>query len=243
MTSKTTNVGRDVNWDGNFSYPGSDTLKNNYNIRDEGVLLIVEGPLADYAQSQLMEKNLKVKDFDISLLKTIHRKIFSDIYPWAGKVRDFDMAKEGTKFHDAVDLPNRIDYVFGELKKESYLKDRKGLGEMVKGLAVYHNSINEIHPFREGNGRSLKVFMTLLARYNDYDLNFKQITRNEQIHADIEAVVKGDLTQLALAYARIIEPLPRNRDYALVKLAPERTQNLNQDKSRTREQVVGSRSR
>ena len=71
------------------------------------------------------------------------------------------------------------------LKRESYLQglDKQKLAER---LAYYIGEINAIHPFREGNGRSQRMFIELLALHNGYKLDFAKISNEEMLEASMQ---------------------------------------------------------
>lgn len=71
--------------------------------------------------TQLGEKPLFGK-FDLKHLKNIHKYIFQDVYPFAGKLRDVDIAKNNTLFCKTLFVPNEASRIFNELKQESTLK-------------------------------------------------------------------------------------------------------------------------
>ena len=71
-----------------------------------------------------------------------------------------------------------------ELKSENYLINSNNTTER---LAYYLGDLNSIHPFREGNGRVQRLFITELARRTGYDLDFSNITPKEMIIASDEA--------------------------------------------------------
>ena len=113
--------------------------------------------------------------FDLAHLQEIHRRLFSDIYLWAGELRDVGITKGRTVFAS----PHRIQPEFRKLHKrildESFPNLNKA--EVAKKLAYYLGEINILHPFREGNGRVQREFLIQLAHKFGYQLHFNQITQ------------------------------------------------------------------
>lgn len=72
--------------------------------------------------------------------------------------------------------------VMDKLKKDNYLFGLS-IEETASKLAFYLGEINAIHPFREGNGRTQRMFIELLAAHNGYQLDFSQITSEEMLAA------------------------------------------------------------
>lgn len=95
---------------------------------------------------------------NLTELQEIHRKLFNKIYDWAGELRTVNIRKGSEEyFLDYSYLENGANFVFEELSKENYLQ---GLNreDLVKRLAYFYEQLNFIHPFREGNGRTQRVF-------------------------------------------------------------------------------------
>ena len=63
--------------------------------------------------------------------------------------------------------------------------------------------LNVLHPFREGNGRTIREFIRQLAYRNGYVLNLKNINPKEMLHACIRSVV--DTTQLENIISECLE--------------------------------------
>ena len=101
--------------------------------------------------------------FNSSELIAIHKKLFSDIFDHAGKIRDYNITKkewvlngETVVYGSASELKDTINYDISEEKKFDY----QGLStkEIIHHLAVFVSNLWQIHPFREGNTRTTAVF-------------------------------------------------------------------------------------
>ncbi len=126
-------------------------------------------------------------NFDYQHLKDIHNYIFKDVYTWAGKDR-FDIGLNGQflkgnqHFVPSNELPKYSNIIFNELKEQNFLKDCKDINSFAKCTANFMMELNTLHPFREGNGRTQRIFLNELAKNADYkmDLNlissFKMVT-------------------------------------------------------------------
>lgn len=166
--------------DNKYCYPDSDVLINKLDIRDLEKLHVFERKLTMLRLLELMDKPVSGK-FDFKYLQAIHQYIFQDIYDWAGKVRTVDIAK-GNMFCNVKFIDSQADEIFTKLKAEKYLA---GLDEetFVKRLAYYFSEINALHPFREGNGRSQREYIRLLALKNGYLIYFDRVTADEMLSA------------------------------------------------------------
>lgn len=163
-----------------YCYPGSCVLKNKLGIRDPEQLHKMEKRLTMLRILELLDKPMEGA-FDLKHLKSIHKHIFQDIYPWAGQIRKVDIAK-GTMFCNVRFIESQAEEIFGRLREEGFLRN---LPEQlfIRRLAFHFSEINALHPFREGNGRSQREFIRCLALRNGYVLNFTNTARNEMLEA------------------------------------------------------------
>lgn len=163
-----------------YCYSNSRVLKNKLDIHDFDELQVAERRLGKYREIELLNEPVKGR-FGFEHLKKIHKYLFQDIYDWAGEVRTVDIAK-GNLFCRCFAIEAEAECIFGELRKEKYLKDLPA-GEFAKRLAYYLAEINALHPFREGNGRTQREFIRQLAYQNNYFVSFAGIEKEDMIEA------------------------------------------------------------
>lgn len=132
----------------------------------------------------LAKKNAIRGSFDFSHLQKIHRFVFEDIYVWAGNPRHVNISK-GNQFCLAEHIQENADRLFSELHNESFLIGSSE--DVLKRLSYYLSEINVIHPFREGNGRTQRLFIEYLAGVAGYGLNFSLVAPQEMIVASAES--------------------------------------------------------
>ena len=154
-------------------YPGTNILVNKFDIRDEEKLNEIESVLSSARYAQ-WESAPQCASFDFCHYKAIHRFLFSDLYDWAGEVRTVNISKKGTRFTPADYIETQAELIFKRLKKLNYFK---GLphSEFVEEIVDFYCVTNSLHPFREGNGRTQRAFLTQLIRNADYDISFADI--------------------------------------------------------------------
>ena len=167
-----------------YCYKGTEVLKNNFNERDPRVLSQLERMYTGARIIDLLKKPLD-GNFDIAHLKKIHHYIFQDIYPWAGTIRTVNISKE-ILFCDAQYIEKELNKIFLQLKQEQYLKNCTDK-DIAKRAAYYLGEINAIHPFREGNGRTERIFISQLIRFNGYDIDFSDIDTDYLMFATIQS--------------------------------------------------------
>lgn len=144
-------------------------LINKLGIKNQKGLDNAETILLTDAYSHFFEllKNSKVK-FNLALLFEIHRYFLGHLYDWAGKVRAVNISKDDMFFVPVKFLDNALIEFSGILRRE-LLISTNDKSVLSKKLAIIHNEFNAIHPFREGNGRTIRLFLDLLAVNFGYD--------------------------------------------------------------------------
>ncbi len=181
----------------------SDILTNKLSITDAVELAIAEYRITDAQTGRLLADH-SFSIFDFPCLLNIHKKLFDDIYPFAGKVRTVNISKPDSPvpfcYVDFI-LPeaNRL---FSELATDQYLLNLPTEDFSTK-LAYYAAELNALHPFREGNGRTIRLFLVLLARNAGYLLDYSQASRGEILHADREAFA-GNMIPIQELYHKIV---------------------------------------
>ena len=169
-----------------YCYPGTDVLINKLNIKDNQLLSEAERKIV-LTKSYELRKNSKIGNFDLDHFLKIHEFLFEDIYPFAGKFRNENIAKGYFSFAEWQYIEPEIKRLFDKLKAENYLQGRSR-EELVKGLAYYLSELNVLHPFREGNGRTIREFIRELAFFNGYILDLQNTTSDELLKASVDSI-------------------------------------------------------
>ena len=151
-------------------YPDTTVLINKFNIRDEEKLNEVESVLASVRYAEWLNAP-KADSFNFEHYKAIHHFLFSDLYDWAGQIRTVNISKKGTKFTSSENIEEQATLIFKRLKNCNYFKGIDP-SEFVDEIVDFYCVTNALHPFREGNGRTQRVFLTQLIRNAGYDINF-----------------------------------------------------------------------
>ena len=165
-------------------YEGTTCLVNKLGIRDEKKLAEIEAGIT-FAKAVMLEETPIDDDFGFEHFKKIHDFLLCDLYEWAGQVRTVDISKKRTKFLDAASIESIGTKCFAKVK-EGYF-DNLPFDEFVKRIAEFYNDVNYIHPFREGNGRTQRIYFTQLIRHYGYDINFADVDTDELMIATIQA--------------------------------------------------------
>jgi cell filamentation protein len=147
--------------------------------------------------------------YDLVHLRAFHWTIFQDAYAWAGQLRTVLIVKAGASFC----LPHRIEStavdVFGRLAEAHHLRGRDRAG-FLDGLTALLADVNALHPFREGNGRTQRAFLSQLARDAGYRLRWEHVDRDANIDA-ARAAADGDLAPLRALLDPAVERVRQRR--------------------------------
>ncbi|WP_236718974.1 Fic/DOC family protein, partial [Campylobacter fetus] len=127
-------------------------------------------------QEKILAINPIKGNFDYQHLKDIHKKLFEDVYVFAGFDRA-DIGLQGTflkgnqHFVPGNEIKKYSQIIFKELQEKNLLKDCKDINSFSKGAANFMMELNALHPFREGNGRTQRIFINELAKNAGYKLD------------------------------------------------------------------------
>lgn len=145
----------------------------------------------------LLQKSPVPVTFDLIHLCSIHKRLFSRIYPFAGEIRKVEIAKSGKLFLPHSLITSVSAKTFMELRKENYLTGY-GRDKFCERLGYYFACINTIHPFREGNGRTQRILIDQLAAKSGYAINWPAISGFSIAEASAAALA-GDKAGRVLA--------------------------------------------
>ena len=156
-----------------YCIPGNAVLKNKAGITAQDLLDEYEG---DFTAIRLLEltQNPVEGSFDLNHLCKIHAYLFQDVYDWAGEVRSVDIIRGDSRFCNVRQIQSYANTVFGALVSEKYLVNLEPQF-FANRLAHYLSEINAIHPFREGNGRVQRLFISQLAEHAGYSLDYSAL--------------------------------------------------------------------
>lgn len=178
-----------------YCYKNSNVLVNKFNITNQNRLENVERRIVLNNLYEL-RSNQYIGEFDITHFTTIHKMLFEDIYPFAGLFRTENIAKDNFRFAEWNYIESELIRILSELKNEEYLKN-KDKKELSIRLAYYMSELNVLHPFREGNGRTIREFIRQLAFINGYILDFEKYEPKVILNAMIRSVFNtGDLEEI-----------------------------------------------
>jgi len=129
-------------------------LENKLNLTNESHLAREEEKISKMKAKELFEtgylNNLKAGTFEA--LSKIHTYLFNDIYFFAGKIRTQNIAKGNFRFVPILYINNALENI--EKMAQSNFDE----------IIEKYVEMNIIHPFREGNGRSTRIWLDLILK-------------------------------------------------------------------------------
>ncbi len=130
------------------------TLENKLGITSSAELATQEERLGKKRALELFESGMlhKLEAGTFKTLQTIHKQLFMDIYDFAGKVRSVNIAKGGFRFVPAMYLLDALIQI--ERMPQSTFDE----------IIEKYVEMNVAHPFREGNGRSTRIWLDLILK-------------------------------------------------------------------------------
>ncbi len=178
-----------------YCYPKSNVLINKLEIKDIDLLQKYEAKITAAKLLSLRQKGI-IGNFDIQHVKDIHFYLFEDIYPFAGKFRTENIGKGVFRFAEWQYIEPELTKLLKKLEAENYLSNLNK-NNMAQRLAYYMAELNVLHPFREGNGRTIREFIRELALKNDYILNLMNVDPAHFLDASIKSIVEtNDLSSI-----------------------------------------------
>jgi len=161
-------------------------LKNKLGISSQKELEDAETILLVDAYKFFLSKD-HYSNFDVEFLFYIHKYFLSTLYDWAGQKREVDISKGKMMFASVSHMNSSLKYL-DKILKENTLKRKDTKNNIASKIAVIHNEYNAIHPFREGNGRTIRLFLDLLV----LSIGYKMIDWSPKLKNDyIKACIFG----------------------------------------------------
>lgn len=167
-------------------------LENKLGITNEIELSKEEERITKRKALELFDLN-KINEFEVgtfSGLSKIHEYLFSDIYSFAGKIRKENIAKGNFRFASAMYLKE----VLSTIDK----MPQSNFDEIVKKYI----EMNIAHPFREGNGRSTRIWLDMILKKEmNKVVDWSKIEKEEYLLAMERSPIKDTEIKIVLEQA------------------------------------------
>jgi cell filamentation protein len=185
-----------------YTDPKNGVLRNRVNIDNEKLLTAFEGIKVSIRLEELYKSPIKIKDANTLLV--IHKYLFQDIYLWAGKLRKVEISKGGKQFFPTTHFSNAFIYIdtliveYRSINKEDKINIAGKLAEIL-------DTVNFLHPFREGNGRTQREFIRLLALEQGFTINLNPPDNADIYERYMSGTINANIEQLKVLIMELIE--------------------------------------
>jgi cell filamentation protein len=156
-------------------------LENKLNITDQIELAKAEEKISKQKAKQLFDSGdiRKVEAGKFVGLAFIHTYLFEDIYPFAGKIREVNIAKGNFRFAPLMYLETSLKHI--DAMPQSTFDE----------IIEKYVEMNVAHPFREGNGRATRIWLDLMLKKEIQQVvDWNRVDKEEYLSAMQRSVVK-----------------------------------------------------
>ena len=143
-----------------YLYPDSDVLKNLSDIHDMGMLKNMEADYTSFRLSEVVMDNTE-RQYNFEALCNMHYNIFQDVYEWAGKPRVINIEKAeivlgeiSVEYSDCFDIVKDAEQVLDEMNHYDW--QNASFENVVRKFSDYMAKLWRVHPYREGNTRTVE---------------------------------------------------------------------------------------
>ena len=156
-------------------------LENKLGITDSSELARQEEKISKKKALELFEKGLldSLEAGTFETLAKIHKYLFDDIYYFAGEIRNVNIAKGNFRFAPVMYLEQALEHI-DKMPQSTYEEIIKKYVEM-----------NAAHPFREGNGRSTRIWLDLILKKEiNKVVDWSKVDKNDYLLAMERSPIK-----------------------------------------------------
>ena len=216
-----------------YVYEDTNILINLANIKDQKELDNYETTLSRIAIVDILNKPIEINNVNDIFL--IHERLFKEVYSWAGKPRTINIYKEESVlsglsviYSDYKTINNDLNKIQKSIESINLIKLSKK--ELIHQIAVIIASIWQVHAFREGNTRTICLYLYFLMKKYDLKLNIdfigehSKFFRNALVLASIGEYSEYEHLEMILSDATSLKKIIDNekkyqtiRDYNLEK--------------------------
>lgn len=163
---------------------------NKLGIRSATELEAIERELTAERAEQGFPRSAHYRSYDG--FRTIHRHLFRDLYLWAGRERGYTTGRGSIPFAVPEHIGPWMRQQFDRLAQADYLVGLE-LREFSVSAAQYVNEINAAHPFIDGNGRTQRFWLRMLADNAGFVLTLRETDRRRWNEASRDACARTTL--------------------------------------------------
>lgn len=181
-------------------YPDTLCYVNYFNLKERKALKKAEAFFSSVRTAGLFSDPISANP-TFSFYERLHETLFADLYPSAGVLRDTDSSN--VSFCRASFIEKSAEDIFDRLSAENYLRDIGDRENFISELAYFYAEIEVLHPFRDGNLRTLMLFTLILIEGAGFETLWDQVESDRMLEASI-AAIDGDYQLLIDVFSAII---------------------------------------
>jgi len=177
-----------------YLMPSTDVLRTVAELADPMAVAIFERVVSADAEATLRRTSDRPRSLDLPHLNDIHERLFAQVYPFAGQLRYVDTQKPGQTGEPFLHhrwIETYTVAVVDQLRTEGNLAAHRDPGQWADHAAYYWAAMLHAHPYREGNGRSIRLWMEDLAAAAGHQLDWTLSSADRNTHVAV-AAAHGD---------------------------------------------------
>ena len=169
-----------------YTYKGTDVLKNKLGIKDEELLKEYETRIVAFKIATI-NTDVLPKEYTPERLRFIHKYLFEDIFYFAGEYRQENITKDNFIFSQYEYIEENIEKIFKNINIDEMRK--MSFNDFVKKISYIMTELNVLHPFREGNGRTIRELVREICFDCGYVIDWYEINHDDILSASKKAIV------------------------------------------------------
>ena len=171
-----------------YTYSGTNTLRNRLGITDDALLTQAgrQLTLARGAQVPRLAFDNSAEGY-----RALHKHLFQDIYDWAGEDRTVAIDKEGLSFAAPPYIARELEKLFADMVSRDGLRGFSS-DDFFDRLGSHINELNALHPFRDGNGLTMRHHAAIIGRDAGHPIRIASIDKAMWMEASRHGFFTGD---------------------------------------------------
>ncbi|MEK0305981.1 Fic/DOC family protein [Bifidobacterium favimelis] len=186
-----------------YLIPGTDVFRNKLGITDGRTLATAEYELSTARTIEILGDPRFKAEGTVEQLQRIHRHLFQDVYDWAGQIRTVDIHKSGGVPFQPIELFREGARYAEETLRGDHMLTGMDHDTFIRRLSINYDDFNVLHPFREGNGRTQRVFWTSIARQAGWEIDWTRATKEQIADTSKAAMMTGNRRPLENMFDQI----------------------------------------
>ena len=120
-----------------------------------------------------------------SVFLKCHQELFGSIYEWGGTYRKEEIVISARNFPTMHpdDVPEQMRIFCQDFATKYLAQVKNDKAKLINALVFAHDRLAWIHPFQDGNGRSIRLYLEIVARTRGFNFNLsKAIAKNKRYY-------------------------------------------------------------